>query len=287
MSLDLSRIQVIVYDLDGTIYDDTRHFELYAKEIQSHLPVQAQGPFWDDYNAVLSGQHPALRIGTFYDVARDLVLEIKGGNRVVRALHWDGSQLPPLVARELYQDPVETDHRTILNVGDLWWVPSAISTHYGGLADNHAASFLRIRDVMSAPDFEVSSIPGLDHAINRLHGRVIQILATNSPQPDSEAILAKVGLLGQFDQMYFTCNKPAGLKRIFREIADQRGVPLSAILSVGDNLINEIAPAQSMGCQTIFIDPFGLGDDDAADMTVPAMRDLIPTLIELAKTQGS
>jgi FMN phosphatase YigB (HAD superfamily) len=277
LTLNLSAVRVIVYDLDGTIYDDTRHFEIYARLIQSHLPEEAREDFWSDYTATVEGRHPALHVGTFYDVDRDLVLETRGG-KVQRALHWDGSEAPPLVVREIYAGVVEPDHVSIMNVGDLWWVPSAVSAHHGGQGEKHQQAFLQVREIMSDPQFEVRSIPDLKELLEGLKGKAVQVLATNSPQPDSEAILQKVGLLGTFDRMYFRSNKPMGLKRIFEELAQEQGVPLSAVLSIGDNLVNEIAPAQAMGCQTVFIDPHGLGEPDDADLVVHTMGELIPIL---------
>ncbi|MFZ5824422.1 MAG: HAD family hydrolase [Bacillota bacterium] len=281
MTLDHGLIRVIVYDLDGTVYDDTRHFELYAREIQSHLPESVRDQFWADYTAAAHGRHPSLRIGTFYDVARDLVLEIRGG-RVARALHWDGSEIPPVVREQLYTGPLEPDHQTLLNVGDLWWVPSAVSYHYGGLPEKHGEAFLRIRKIMSDPDFEVRPIPDLAEVIGSLRGKVVQVLATNSPQPDSEAILKKVGLMGLFDRMYFRSNKPAGLKPMLEEIARDYQVEMRQILSVGDNLVNEITPVRALGCQTVFIDPHGVADPSEADLIVPAMSLFFPELERIA-----
>lgn len=286
MALNLSAVRIIVYDLDGTVYDDIRHFELYSREIQSHLPEPAQDSFWRDYEAVVAGRHPALRIGTFYDSQHDLVLEMKGG-RVQRALHWDGSEIPPLLRQQLYPGPVEPDHRRVMNVGDLWWVPSAVSAHHGGKEENHHRSFLKIRDLMADPAFEIRPIPGLRAAVQALKGRVVQILATNSPQPDSEAILTKVQLIDLLDGFYFQSQKPAGLQRIFAHLSDEHQVPLSAILSIGDNLVNEIAPAAALGCQTVFIDPHGLAEAGDADMIIPSMSDLLTTLARLAHERAS
>lgn len=277
MGLNLGAVQVIVYDLDGTIYDDTRHFALYAHEIQSHLPEDLHDAFWADYEAVTSGQHPALRIGSFYDARHDLVLLTKAG-RVELAMHWDGSVIPSVLRDQLYPGLIEPDHSTVLNVGDLWWVPSAISLHHGGDPEKHQVAFYRIREIMSDPNFIVRAIPGLQEMITGLKGKVIQVLATNSPQPDSEAILDKVGLTGLFDAHYFQSNKPAGLRQIFAELTEAHGMPADALLSVGDNLVNEIAPARTMGCQTVFIDPFGTGELAEADMVVQSMEELIPLL---------
>lgn len=279
MALNLQAVRVIIYDLDGTIYDDDRHFALYAREIMARLPEEVQPAFWADWEAAVAGEHPALHVGTFYDVDRDLVLEIRG-NRVVRALHWDGSEAPPLLRQQLYPDVVEPDHVTILNVGDLWWVPSAISAHHGGDREENNKAFLRIRELMSDPHFPIRPIPGLKELIHDLRGRVVQVLATNSPQPDSEAILEKVGLKGYLDRHFFRSNKPLGFRAIVEALAREHGVEPQAILSVGDNLVNEIAPAKALGCQTIFVDPHGLGMVEDADLIVPSMSRLIPALRE-------
>jgi FMN phosphatase YigB (HAD superfamily) len=279
LPLTMDGVRIIVYDLDGTIYDDTRHFDLYAREIQSYLPETVQDAFWRDYEAVVAGRHPALRVGTFYDAARDLVLEPAGG-RVQRALHWDGDPLPPEVCAQLYPGPVEPDHLQVMNIGDLWWVPVAISAHYGGKTEDHKAAFLKIREVMADPDFVIRPIPGLAEAVQSLKGRVVQVLATNSPQPDSEAILRKVGLYGLFDRCYFQSHKPAGLRTILQELARDYQVPMAAILSIGDNLVNEIAPARALGCKTAFIDPFGLASPADADLIVRSMVQLLPALCQ-------
>lgn len=282
MALNHRAVRVIVYDLDGTVYDDTRHFELYARETQSHLPEAVQEAFWADYQAVVGGEHPALRIGTFYDVTHDFILEMRGG-RVDRALHWDGAEVPPLVRQHLYPGPVEPDHATILNVGDLWWVPSAIARHYGGEVEKQQQAFLKIREIMSEPSFAVRAIPGMADLIRSLRGRVVQVLVTNSPQPDSEAVLQKVGLLGLFDRMYFRSNKPAGLKAILDEIARDYQVTMGQVLSVGDNLVNEIAPSRALGCQTVFIDPHATARPEDADLVVPGMALLLPELGRLGQ----
>lgn len=273
----MTRVRLIVYDLDGTVYDDNRHFGIYARLIGEHLPADVQPAFALDYAAVVEGRHPALRVGTFYDTRHDLVLVPKAG-RIRRALRWDGTEVSPEEREQLYPGVVEPDQQTILNVGDLWWVPSAVSLHHGGNRENHSRSFFQVRDIMAEPAFTMEPIPGLQETIAGLQGRVLQVLATNSPQPDSEAILTKVGLLGLFDRLYFRSNKPMGLKAIFSELAEAYGLEMGQILSVGDNLVNEIAPARAMGCQTVFIDPFCLGDDDDADLRVQAMSELIPLL---------
>jgi FMN phosphatase YigB (HAD superfamily) len=281
MALDLSRVRVILFDLDGTLYDDTHHFDRYADLIGEGLPTEHRETFLAEYQAVTRGEHPALRIGTFYDVKHDLILQVKEG-KVERALHWDGSVAPPLLTRQLYPGTVVPDHRTILNVGDLWWVPTAISTHYGGNPEHHEASFLRIREEMMAPSFVINPIEALAETVEGLKGKVLRVLATNSPQADSEAILTKVGLLPHLDRLYFSSRKPAGLVPIIQGILAEYGWAPDQLLSIGDNLTNEIAPAKALGCQTVFLDPHGVGAGTEADLVVPSMRGLLPALQQFA-----
>ncbi|MGB8955149.1 MAG: hypothetical protein WCC10_07240, partial [Tumebacillaceae bacterium] len=60
--MDLKRINLIVYDLDGTLYEDTHHFDYYANELKKRLPEDKQAAFQADYEAARRDDHP-LRIG--------------------------------------------------------------------------------------------------------------------------------------------------------------------------------------------------------------------------------
>ncbi|WP_236567174.1 HAD family hydrolase [Geobacillus sp. TFV-3] len=59
-------IKVIVFDLDGTLYEETSHFDYYAEQVAKRLCETDRPRFWNDYRAVLAGRHP-LRIGVMYD----------------------------------------------------------------------------------------------------------------------------------------------------------------------------------------------------------------------------
>ena len=78
--MENNKWKVIVFDLDGTLYEDTHHFEYYAKQLQHKLPAEKRESFWKDYQSALDLQH-ALQIGRAYDVEQDLVL-VHEHNRV-------------------------------------------------------------------------------------------------------------------------------------------------------------------------------------------------------------
>jgi FMN phosphatase YigB (HAD superfamily) len=272
--MDLSKVSLIIYDLDGTLYEDTHHFDFYANELKKRLPADVQAAFQTDYEAGRRDEH-VLRIGRTYDANRDLILvQIKGDVREV--YRWDGTQLPEAEVRELYPDKVQVNLTDMFSVGDLWWVPGCMARHYGLDDSQTTEAFLATREFMMGPDFHMNNIEGLKEAIakSRANG-VKQVLVTNSPQPDSEKILDKIGLLQSFDEKVFMAKKPSGTKGVFERIVNQFDLPYERILSVGDNWVNEILPAMELGCQTVYIDPHDIGTDLECTQRVQAMAEVL------------
>lgn len=269
--MDLSRISLIIYDLDGTLYEDTHHFDYYANELKKRLPQDVQDRFQADYEAGVRDEHP-MRIGRTYDAVRDLILvQIKG--QVQEAYTYDGEQLPAEKVSELYPNGVTVNLEDMFSVGDLWWVPGCIARHYGLTDAQTSEAFLATREFMMGPDFHMNNIPNLLETIaaSRANG-VKQVLVTNSPQPDSEKILDKIGLLNSFDEKVFTARKPSGTKAVFERLSQQFNVPYERILSVGDNWVNEILPALELGCQTVYIDPHNIGETLESTARVKSMQ---------------
>lgn len=275
--MDLTQISLIIYDLDGTLYEDTHHFSYYANELKKRLPADVQESFQADYEAALRDEHP-LRIGRTYDLHRDLILvQIKG--HVQEVYRFDGTALPAEEVRELYKDGVTVNLEDMFSVGDMWWVPGCLARHYGLTDAQTTEAFLATREYMMGPEFEMNKIPGLKDAIakSRANG-VKQVLVTNSPQVDSEKILEKIDLIDSFDEKVFMARKPSGTKGVFERISQQFDLPYSQFLSVGDNWVNEILPAGELGCQTIYIDPHGIGQGLEADRRVAVMAEVLETI---------
>lgn len=279
--MDLKRIGLIIYDLDGTLYEDTHHFDYYAKQLKQRLPENLQDTFQAEYEAALRDEHP-LRIGRAYDASNDLILvQVKG--HVSEVYRWDGTPVTDAAVLEQYQDGITIDMEKIFSVGDLWWVPGVIARHYGMKEAQTTEAFLATREYMMGPDFKMNPIPGLKDAIeaSRANG-VKQVLLTNSPQIDSEKILDKLGLLHSLDEKIFNGRKPTGTKGIFERISAQFDMPFDRILSVGDNWINEIQPAIEFGCQTVYIDPHNIGAALECDKRVSSMQEVL----EIIRTAG-
>lgn len=274
--MDFSKIKVIVFDLDGTLYEDTHHFDFQAQRLKERLPIDKYPLFEQDYLATKHENHP-LRIGRIFDVLKDLIL-VQLDNQVQEAYDWNGNRLSDEKVRELYPDPIEINFETMLSIGDPWWTSISIAAHYGLDSKSCYDAFLETREYMMGPDFSMNPIEGFKEALESIHKDVKLVLLTNSPEPDSEAILTKLGLDTLFDLKIFNGNKPISTLERFEFVKNHFGVRYDEIASIGDNWINEIRPVRPLGCRTVFINPFRLGDSTDADLIVKRMGEVIPLL---------
>lgn len=277
-------IKVIIFDLDGTLYEDTHHFGYYSKRLQERLPEENRDLFNQDYHAALAGKHP-LQIGRIYDMVHDLILVQKEG-LVTEAYDWSGSSLPEEQVKMLYPNPVMVDLDQMLSIGDLWWIPSSIARHYGLGNEKSYGAFLDTRRYMMSEDFQMKPVEGLRELIEQMKNHCRMVLMTNSPEPDSEAILKKLGLQESFDMKIFEARKPIATKQQISEIRQQCNVDYTQILSIGDNWMNEILPAQELGCQTLLIDPHHRSNVGQADVIVHRIGELIPILTDAQNLKG-
>lgn len=278
----LQRIKVVVFDLDGTLYDDMHHFDFYADRLKERLPAEIRKYFEQDYLACKSGRHP-LKVGRVYDVRNDLIL-VEIDNIVQEAYSWNGVRLSREKAAELYRQPIEYDFINMISIGDPWWIPASISGHYGLSRKKMYEAYLETREYMNGPGFQMSKIPGLKEAIQKIRKKAETVLLTNSSRENSETILEKLELSGLFSMKIFNGKKPAETKKWFHHIRDRFQVSFEEIMSVGDNWVNEIRPVKELGCMTAYIDAYGTGETSYADFAVSRMNELFPVFEQIGRS---
>lgn len=273
-----SNPKLIIFDLDGTVYEDIHHFDYYVNAIKHQLPKEIQNKFLQDYQSVLNYNH-SIKFGRIYDTHEDLII-VQVKNEIKEVYAWDGSRIDTLKASQLYPKPVAIDMQRYLSIGDLWWVPSAIAAHYGLERSETQKSFFKTREYMMGPDFNMVPVPGFKDSLEKLKENIPLILMTNSPEVDSEVILSKLGLSDMFTEKIFSASKPTQTFKHLQYLSEKYNVKYNEILSVGDNYINEILPAQQLSCQTIYIDHHKTCDDEQG-IIVNEVRDVIPYLQNL------
>lgn len=270
-------IKVVVFDLDGTLYEDTHHFDYYAKKLQTKLSVEKQIPFWEDYQLARKGEH-GIKMGRVYDVKQGLILT-QERNVVKEIYSWEGSQQSDADLFARYSHQITIDQINMISIGDLWWLPVAIARHYGLSVKDANEAFLETRSYMMSSKFVMEQVSGFKEALETLKKKGFKlVLLTNSPQKDSEVILMKLGLGKAFDYKLFEGQKPTYTAKRLDEIKEHFQVQYSNMLSIGDNWINEILPAKELGCSTILIDPHHISKKSYADHIVRNISELTALL---------
>ncbi|MDY7223519.1 HAD family hydrolase [Halalkalibacterium halodurans] len=249
----LKSSKLVIFDLDGTLYEGTDHFDYYANHLKQNVPQSQQLDFWRDYTAMKDGHHP-VQIGKGYDVKRDYILTIDPMTISVQSVQtWDGSYVPVEEWETLYSDPVSFDFETIIAVGDGWWYPFVTAKHYG--VEDCYASYVATKEYMVTDEFELTPLPGLREGLIELKATKEIVLVTNSDREDVQRLLHELHLHDVFNHIITSAKKPTRTTDIFKEVVHQYEVDMSQVVSVGDNFMNEIAQALTLGMQGIYIHP--------------------------------
>lgn len=267
-------IEVLIFDLDGTLYEDTHHFDFYATKLCDKLPSYKQEAFTADYKAILNGEHP-LKMGMAYDVVNDVILKHRDG-KIIETYQWDGTKLANQNNHSL-----QDDFHSLLHIGDLWWVPAAVARHYGLSNEMAEQSFLETREYMMTPEYKLDELNGFKETLEELSLNKKLVLLTNSPKKDSEVILTKLGCSHFFTDKIFNGQKPIQTKQHIQQIQEKYKLGYENILCIGDNAINEILPAQELGCKTLLIDPHEISKPSDADVIVGNLSEMLSVLKRL------
>lgn len=256
-------MRTIIFDLDGTLYEDETIFDVYATKLSGFVPPARRTQFVADWEAAKAGRGVAA-IGLGYEESTDRLFRFDG-NRIINYIDWDGSVIPILEEHlaKLESGAVPTgaamDGPSLFgvdrfNIGDMWWLPAALAAHYGVGPDQRQQAFLATRDFMSSGNYRITPIAGVSDLLARLRasGRTL-IAMTNSPPETTRDVLAQLGLTNAFAQVQPLADKPAGLTRFLHSASLPR-----PILSVGDNYVNDIEPTLEAGASALYIDRYDL-----------------------------
>jgi FMN phosphatase YigB (HAD superfamily) len=277
--MNKSNIKAIVFDLDGTLYEDIHHFDYHAERLKNHLPPSLRNEFDQDYEAALNNRHP-LKFGRIYDLEKQLIF-LQSNVTVTEAYRWDGSPLSQEEIKDLYPHPVSIDMERFISIGDMWWVPICIAKHYGLDSKDSYKAFLETREYMMSSEFTMKPVKSLKEVLEDLRSKISLVLLTNSPKQDSEVILEKLGLEKVFHHKIFQGKKPSLVQEHFKNVSQLYDISYNEILSVGDNWVNDIAQPKRLGCSSILIDPYGISESDWADAIVKNTTDVVPYLKKL------
>lgn len=275
----LSEIKVIIFDMDGTLYQEDTFMDRYIRYL-------LEGTEWEvetdaavaEARKILTGQHP-VKFGHFYHKQDDLVLVQEAG-KFVQAFTWEGRVMEGQVFAERYGQLSLGDpcHQYI---GDPWGIVGVIGLKYDIPEDKRIAAFDRVRQEMLFEPYQFDCHSELFQAIQQLDG-VKKVLMTNSSVESGIQFLQYMQILHHFDEIYCDAGKPIGMRRYLESLMEG-GYHPREILSVGDNPWNDLYPVKQRGGRTCFISPYPSVDDQSWDLRLRFLDELAALMRAMQK----
>ncbi|WKB35108.1 HAD family hydrolase [Terrilactibacillus sp. S3-3] len=122
---------------------------------------------------------------------------------------------------------------------------------------------------MVGKDFPLHQTPGLKKGLMKLkkEGKKL-ILMTNSEAEDVSRLLKKLELSDVFHERLTLAKKPYQTEGHLQAMMERFNLEPGRIVSVGDNFLNEIAPALRLGMKGVYISPVADSPYDYSGLTV-------------------
>jgi FMN phosphatase YigB (HAD superfamily) len=272
LKIDLTQAQLLIFDLDGTLYEDTNHFAYFASLLQAMLPPDRQAAFAADYDDMLAGHHP-VAIGKAYDIQRDVILTPDPITLHATAVcDWDGNPWSRKRIEETYPGPLTFDFERIVAIGDGWWLPFAAAKHHG-VRDTYAA-YVKTKEYLATHKHLLTRIPGLRSWLEQQRKSKALVLVTNSEQDDVERLLTQLDLHGLFHQTVTNAKKPTHTAKVFQQLLQEYAAQADEAVSIGDNYLNEVAPALHLGMKAVLLQNTPVDFHHPNLLIVPSLRNL-------------
>ncbi|MFC0189760.1 HAD family hydrolase [Fictibacillus aquaticus] len=271
MKNSIENAKLLVFDLDGTLYEDTDHFDYYCRQLQARVKESEKEAFWQTYESMKKGEHP-VSIGKVYDIKNDTAVTVEPLSlQVTKVESFQGEEWPAEKVSQEYSGELVYDFERLIAIGDGWWLPYATAIHFGLSQDDTWECYNATKEYMVTDEFSLTKTPGLKEALIKLCGEKKIVLMTNSEREDVGRLLDELELTGLFHAVHTESQKPLRSKQLLQEILESFNVKPEEAVSIGDNFINEIAPALLIGMKAIYIQ--ASGTDNSHDNLV-----VVPTL---------
>ncbi|RSL33590.1 HAD family hydrolase [Salibacterium salarium] len=273
MTIPWQNVNTAVFDLDGTLYEDTHHFDYYAKQLAAKLAERDRSSFWRDYDNMIKGNHP-VAIGRVYDTTQDRIVEVDPETyQVTKTWNWEGNVVS---AGEDYVEPVTFDFDSMIAIGDGWWPPVAAAKHYG--IGSTFDAYKATKAYMQTADFQFEQHPERRESLLRLQQYMNLVLLTNSQADDVERLIETLDLQGVFHEIIPNAKKPAQTSEHFTSIMKKYKLHPENMVSIGDNYLNDIVPAENAGMHAVLIDPQGRTPIRSNTARIRSLSELFPLI---------
>lgn len=268
-------IKVLVFDLDGTLYQDENFVRPYLTHMFEGSNSESVVSMWSrEVERMLNGQH-ALKIGHFFSKAYKSGLRHRGGE-IIGMYDWEGKE------GELLTEPFSHSIDDIHYIGDAWGVLGTIAEYADVPVSKRSEAFMAVRREMISELNSVKPHIGVQAAIRGLGSIRHTLLMTNSPEDAARDFVVKLGLDNAFDAIVYGGEKPHGLSDYLQRYMREHDIAPEQIASIGDNAWNDLYPVKRLGGRTILISPYETHDDEVWDLRLRTLDELESFLIKFS-----
>lgn len=161
---------------------------------------------------------------------------------------------------------------------DGYDVVGTLAIEAGIPADDRQRAYLASRELLGSEGAApAGAAPGLAEILSAIPDATRVVLATNAPAAGVEAALAAWGVRDHFDELIYNTGKPEGLGPII-EGALERG----PVLSVGDIVANDLAPAIERGADTALVGATAASSPASVTMRATTLAELADQIVAWA-----
>ena len=257
---------LVCFDLDGTLYHDDR---IYLRMIDYYFagtPWEKEiGSVKAEMSRVLAGGNPAFRCGRFAPKEWGVC---PGPAAALLAVPTEAALLRP--------DPSPwLDRRCWSYISDGWSLAMYLARRIGWDGEAFWERFQLARRDLLTDGVGPQPDPVLAGRLLRLRDRGIRlVLCSNSRREGGEALLARLGLLGCFDEQIFDAEKPHATPKRMEGWSARWGIPSDAMLFVGDQGYGDLYAGLRAGARTLRVSPYPADDEGLWDACIRTQEEL-------------
>jgi len=251
----------VIFDLDGTIYQNTVFHTDYIHALVANTPFtdweQDLISLADD---VFAGR--LLHMNRFY---RPGALHAHSCAELIDGLA--GQLCPPIS----YEEAMGKDD--LLYLGDAWSVMDLLGLGLGCLDKKRSDELYRqIRRQMEQKGMQGS--PRLRQAIIDLQKRTRAVLVSNSYRQTVDEFLRQLGFSGIFQTVCCSARKPYGMIESLRKTDPNLLQDPQNLISIGDHAFNDLMPIAALGGETVWMNPYSGIDPPVCDRSFSTLAEL-------------
>ncbi|SDW71821.1 HAD family hydrolase [Paenibacillus sp. CF384] len=267
----LSGIKVVIFDMDGTLYQEDTYLDRYIRYLLEGTAHEGETDAAIQLGrAIRAGEH-AIQFGHFYH-KRDDVWLVREGTSFVRGNTWEGTKVADEQA--LGYGTVSAQVQHLVPIGDPWGIAAALNHRYKLPEQNLKAAFDRVRkEMVEEARYQFFCHTDLFRAIQELTAVEIKALMTNTHHISGIEFTSYMGIRHLFEEVVYDANKPNGLHLYMKTLLEQ-GYQAHEILSIGDNPWNDLHPVKQLGGRTCLISPYPSSDREVWDLRLHHLDEL-------------